>query len=58
MCLVIFGPIMKSTSLSSAALSLLIVVTNVCPQAKLQDLQLEANHLEEERLLVEEDNIK
>ena len=58
MCLVIFGPIMKSTSLSSATLSLLIVVTDVCPQAKLQDLQLEANHLEEERLLVEEDNIK
>ena len=58
MCLVIFGPIMKSTSLSSATLSLLIVVTDVCPQAKLQDLQVEANHLEEERLMVEEDNIK
>ena len=58
MCLVIFGPIMKSTSLSLAALSLLIVVTDVCPQAKLQDLQVEANHLEEERLMVEEDNIK
>ena len=58
MCLVIFGPIMKSTSLSSATLRLLIVVTDVCPQAKLQDLQVEANHLEEERLMVEEDNIK
>ena len=49
---------MKSTSLSSATLRLLIVVTDVCPQAKLQDLQVEANHLEEERLMVEEDNIK